>query len=113
MTMTNKINLPGLTSSQQDKRRTTGGLAIWWLDGRAMNICNSIWHLFGQKNYYLAFVVNFNLSFSIRLWLWADVFQMPPHRQAINVMCNFLTHPNFKITYEIITFNYFDFWTVV
>ena len=51
-----------------------------------MNICNSMWHLFGQTNFNLAFVVIFISSFSIWLQFRADDFQIPQHRKALSVV---------------------------
>ena len=57
-------------------------------DGILMSICNSMWHLFGQTIFNLAFVVIFINSFSIWLWFRADVFQIPQHRKALSVTCH-------------------------
>jgi hypothetical protein len=62
----------------------TFGLAIWWLD-----VVTSAFYRYQQRFrltfFNLAFVVNFTFCIFIGLRFRADVFQIPPHRQAVNV----------------------------
>ena len=69
-------------------RRPAGniGFCASWADGITMSICNSVWHLFGQTSFNLAFVFIFIISFSIGLRFRADVFQIPQHRKALFVV---------------------------
>ena len=72
----------------------TRGLALLGLDGITMNICNSIVAFVRADEFQFSFLLLSSTSvFQIGLQFRADVFQIPQHRQALDVGCNAFWHP--------------------
>ena len=69
-----------------DKSAANIGFCNSGAETTQLGICNSIVLLFGLDVINLALVLNFVISFSIGLWLWADEYKIPHHRKALFVV---------------------------